>query len=49
MDVVEAWMVVKIEESWKRVLGSEFEKKYFVDLTDFVRTAYATGKCYPPA
>lgn len=42
-------MVVKIEESWKRVLGSEFEKKYFADLTDFVRTAYATGKCYPPA
>ena len=42
-------MGVKIEESWKRVLGSEFEKKYFADLTDFVRTAYATGKCYPPA
>ena len=42
-------MDVKIEESWKRVLGPEFEKKYFVDLTDFVRTAYATGKCHPPA
>ena len=40
---------VKIEESWKRVLGPEFEKKYFVDLTDFVRKAYTTGKCYPPA
>ena len=40
---------VKIEESWKRVLGPEFEKKYFVDLTDFVRKAYATGKCFPPA
>ena len=40
---------VKIEESWKRVLGPEFEKKYFVDLTDFVRKAYGTGKCYPPA
>ena len=49
MDVVEARVGVKIEESWKRVLGSEFEKKYFADLTDFVRTAYATGKCYPPA
>ena len=42
-------MDVKIEESWKRVLGPEFEKKYFVDLTDFVRTAYTTGKCFPPA
>ena len=40
---------VKIEESWKRVLGPEFEKKYFVDLTDFVRAAYAKGTCYPPA
>ena len=40
---------VKIEESWKRVLGAEFEKKYFVDLTDFVRTAYMSGKCFPPA
>ena len=40
---------VKIEESWKRVLGPEFEKKYFVDLTDFVRKAYMTNKCYPPA
>ena len=42
-------MDVKIEESWKRVLGPEFEKKYFVDLTDFVRAAYTTGKCFPPA
>ena len=42
-------MDVKIEESWKRVLGPEFEKKYFADLTDFVRKAYMTEKCYPPA
>ena len=26
---------VKIEESGKRVLGPEFEKKYFSDLKDF--------------
>ena len=45
----EARVDVKIEESWKRVLGPEFEKKYFADLTDFVRKAYATEKCYPPA
>ena len=49
VEVGEARVDVKIEESWKRVLGPEFEKKYFVDLADFVRTAYATGKCYPPA
>ena len=42
-------MDVKIEESWKRVLGPEFEKKYFVDLTNFVRKAYTTEKCFPPA
>ena len=42
-------MDVKIEESWKRVLGPEFEKKYFADLTDFVRSAYRTERCYPPA
>ena len=41
-------MDVRIEESWKRVLGSEFEKKYFIDLTDFVRRAYSTSVCYPP-
>jgi len=40
---------VKIEESWKRVLGPEFEKAYFANLTDFVRNAYRTGACYPPA
>jgi len=42
-------MDVKIEESWKRVLGAEFEKSYFVNLTNFVREAYASGTCYPPA
>ena len=47
--IAEDLVDVKIEESWKRVLGPEFEKKYFADLTDFVRTAYMTGKCFPPA
>ena len=48
-DIAEVLVDVKIEDSWKRVLGPEFEKKYFVDLTDFVRKAYTTGKCFPPA
>ena len=43
----EAPVDVKIEESWKRILGPEFEKRYFADLVGFVRTAYASGECYP--
>lgn len=42
-------MDVKIEESWKRILGPEFEKSYFAALTDFVHTAYKSEICYPPA
>ena len=41
-------MSVKIEESWKAVLGDEFEKEYFLRLIDFVKTEYATTVCYPP-
>ena len=41
-------MDVRIEESWKRVLAREFEKPYFVGLTDFVRKEYSQGPCYPP-
>lgn len=42
-------MEVKIEESWKRVLAAEFEKPYFAQLTTFVKNAYRSGTCYPPA
>lgn len=41
-------MNVKIEESWKQRLNEEFEKPYFVNLTQFVRAEYASGTCYPP-
>jgi uracil-DNA glycosylase len=41
-------MSVKIEESWQRVLQSEFEKPYFQHLTAFVRGEYATATVYPP-
>ena len=34
-------MNVQIEESWKKVLQPEFEKDYFVRLTDFVRNEYS--------
>lgn len=42
-------MDVKIEESWKEVLGTEFEKAYFAQLTEFVRNEYSSGTVYPPA
>jgi len=41
-------MSVKIEESWKAVLGDEFEKEYFTRLTGFVKEEYRTTVCYPP-
>ncbi len=41
-------MNVQIEESWKRHLAPEFEKPYFVNLTDFVREEYGKGTVYPP-
>lgn len=41
-------MNVKIEESWRRHIGAEFEKPYFARLTEFVRSEYASTKCYPP-
>jgi len=41
-------MNVQIEESWKRHLQGEFEKPYFVALTEQVRQEYAAGTCYPP-
>lgn len=41
-------MNVKIEQSWKDALQPEFEKDYFIKLTDFVRAEYHSGqKIYP--
>ena len=42
-------MDVKLEESWKNTLSPEFNKDYFKELTDFVRSEYQTQKVYPPA
>lgn len=42
-------MNVKIEQTWKEALSSEFEKDYFVRLTDFVRGEYLSGKKIFPA
>ena len=41
-------MNVQIEESWKKHLTTEFDKPYFIALTDFVRNEYKSGTIYPP-
>ncbi len=42
-------MQVRIQESWKIKLQSEFDKPYFSDLVSFVRQEYKTHVIYPPA
>lgn len=43
-------MEVKIEQSWKTLLQDEFEKDYFIKLTEFVRKQYASSvTVFPPA
>ncbi len=39
---------VKIAESWKGKLVNEFEKEYFLQLTQFVRDEYQHQTVYPP-
>ncbi len=41
-------MDVRLERSWKTLLADEFEKPYFIELTDTIREAYKTGTVYPP-
>lgn len=41
-------MNVKIDDSWRCHIGSEFDKPYFQELADFVRQEYAHYTCYPP-
>ncbi len=42
-------MQVKIDPTWGNILKSEFDKEYFVKLTQFVKAEYSHGTCYPPA
>ena len=42
-------MNVKIEASWKERLAAEWDKDYFVKLTDFVREQYNSRQVFPPA
>ena len=41
-------MNVQIEQSWKQHLSGEFDKDYFVGLTNSVRSEYSQYTCYPP-
>lgn len=41
-------MDVKINDSWKKVLETEFEKPYFEQLIHFVKSEYSTSECFPP-
>lgn len=38
---------VKIESSWKEALQQQFGMRYWNELTEFVKRAYATEKVYP--
>lgn len=42
-------MDVRIDTTWKQQLAAEFDKPYFVQLTDFVRHEYQTQQIFPPA
>jgi len=41
-------MTVKIADSWKSRLNAEFDKPYFGQLIDFVKSEYQTHTVYPP-
>ena len=40
-------MSVKINESWKKLLDSEFNSEYFKSLITFVKEDYSKTTCYP--
>jgi len=41
-------MDVKIEPGWKSRLITEFEKEYFIRLTDFIKEEYRRSTIFPP-
>ena len=40
-------MDVSIHQSWKPYLQKEFDKPYFKELTDFVKSEYQQHQCFP--
>lgn len=41
-------MNIRIEESWKERLSTEFGKTYFKELVEFVKSEYTNYKVFPP-
>ncbi len=41
-------MEVKLEKTWKALLGDEFEKPYFQSLSQYLHEEYKKGEVYPP-
>jgi uracil-DNA glycosylase len=41
-------MEVKIETTWKAKLREEFEKEYFIKLSEFIKNEYKSNIVYPP-
>lgn len=41
-------MDVSIHQSWKPYLQKEFDKPYFKELTDFIKSEYQQHQCFPP-
>lgn len=41
-------MNVDIHESWQPYLADEFNKPYFLDLINFVKSEYKNNTCFPP-
>jgi uracil-DNA glycosylase len=41
-------MEVRIDPSWKKRLADEFDKPYFKELAEFVRSEYKSEAVYPP-
>ena len=42
-------MDVRIAEDWKALLQEEFDKPYFAELVDFVKSEYASRQIFPAA
>lgn len=40
-------MLIDIHSSWKNALSAEFDQPYFTDLVAFVKSEYATKRCFP--
>ena len=40
-------MAINIEKSWATILQDEFDKPYFTELIQFVKTEYQNHTCYP--